>query len=62
MTKKDFIVLAAALLSARPNVGARDDLMEGWRSAAMAIADACARSNPRFDRAKFLKASGGDNA
>lgn len=58
MTRKDYILIAAAL---------RDTLLINapivvWRAAhasvAHRLADALARDNPRFDRERFLKAAG----
>jgi len=50
MTKKHFVAIAAAI-AAIGNIVDRQD-------AAHAIADIAADANPRFDRARFLKARG----
>ena len=58
MTRKDYVLIAAALAKAKP---AR------WHDGAQTaqhcadctyIADALAQDNPRFDRERFLKAAG----
>ena len=58
MTRKDYEVLAAALADARPTANEN----KAWHSQhcidALAVADALARDNARFDRARFLKACG----
>jgi hypothetical protein len=59
MTRKDYVAIAAALNACRyhPDDGAETD----WACCdihARAIADVMARDNPRFDRARFLKACG----
>ena len=58
MTKRDYVRLAAALLSALDQT--RDSLRNqyGVQVAALRIADTLFLDNPRFDRAKFLKACG----
>ena len=56
MTRKDYILIAAAL-----NDAARWPTSVERRSLDMiadALADALARDNPRFDRERFLKAAG----
>ncbi len=56
MTKKDYELIAAALkLSADTGF---ESHYPGIVNAAHAIADALAQDNPRFDRARFLKAAG----
>jgi hypothetical protein len=71
MTRKDYILIAAALkgdaahlqanavysdYSTMPswNKGAYDQ----WNTTVLAVADALARDNARFDRARFLTACG----
>lgn len=61
MTKKHFVTLAENFknLYARESgvAGAdRDGRLAGIRLAAHAVADACAESNPRFNKARFLAA------
>lgn len=46
----------AAVIAAMPSHAA--SLRAQRQSCASAFADACAQSNPRFDRARFLKACG----
>ena len=60
MTRKDYILIAAALKAARssytlPNVAIYHN---GIDNAAQRLADALGRDNPRFDRERFLKAAG----
>ena len=57
MTKKHFEFIAAtiaAMPTFAPSLRAQKD------SCARAFADALARENPRFDRARFLKACGSE--
>jgi hypothetical protein len=57
MTRKDYVLLAEALASVRPSVHdtrQSDVHMRDCR----AVAEALARENERFDRARFLKACG----
>jgi len=56
MTRKDFEALACALAYTRPH---RDNvaLHAQWEAAVVAIGDACALHNPRFDRSKFYDAT-----
>jgi hypothetical protein len=70
MTKKDYILIAAALRGDAAHLthqagipyermtpwyrGAYDQ----WNTAAMAVADALASDNPKFDRSRFLAACG----
>ncbi len=53
MTRKDYVLLAAAIAKA-PAFAA--SLRTAKASYAALIADALASDNPRFDRARFLKA------
>lgn len=66
MTKKHFQALADALkdthdrltrIQASRPVDCADALM-GWRQTVNDVADVCAQTNPRFNRARFLKACG----
>ena len=57
MTKKDYILIAAALKAARP-IGDEDYIYTVCDVHCEAIADALGRDNPRFDRARFLAAAG----
>ena len=68
MSKKHFEALAAALKFIKPSgnpVCPPKDVkvfhagqVKEWDYATEAVADACARFNPNFDRARFLKACG----
>tara|TARA_Y100001934_G_C12281925_1_gene740373 strand:+ start:1117 stop:1317 length:201 start_codon:yes stop_codon:yes gene_type:complete len=63
MTRKDYELIAAALKRARePIVGQEQEFNDGYSeamdSAAEELAKAFAEENRRFDRARFLKASG----
>jgi len=57
MTKKDFELIAAALLRAR-KFCETDNQRRGTERAALTLADALATTNPKFDRARFLAACG----
>jgi hypothetical protein len=60
MTRKDYILLAEALASAKPpsiNYGETVHAPDQHIADCEAIADALAE-NPRFDRARFLRACG----
>ena len=56
MTKKDFILIAAALKATQPSYAARAQVAHDITI--NAIADALATTNPLFDRARFLAACG----
>ncbi len=56
MTRKDYVLIAAALNTARVQV--QDTPAEMHGTCARFIADELARDNPRFDRSRFLKAAG----
>lgn len=58
MTRKDYILLAAALKSAQPP-GMQGEAVQHMVDCKR-IADALATTNPRFDRLRFLKACGLD--
>jgi len=57
MTRKHFVAIATELSEIRRSMESREALDAVDRSAA-AIADVCAETNPRFDRARFLRACG----
>jgi hypothetical protein len=60
MTRKDYVLLAEALLQSKPE----NRLVERCaqhRYDCEAITDALARENTRFDRARFLRACGFNN-
>lgn len=55
MTKQDFIALANALKITKIEGGTLDDrAVRMWIETRNVIADVCARSNPRFDRNRWL--------
>lgn len=58
MTRKDYVLLAAALREARVEVTSNElyTVFKGWKRAVDALADALAKDNPRFDRDRFLAA------
>jgi hypothetical protein len=56
MTRKHFEALAAEMWATRPPVEAI--ARPQWRRDVEGLADVCARFNPHFDRARFLKACG----
>lgn len=63
MTKKDYVLIAAALKEARLQVPQTDTLhhtceLLGHSTAARVLAYALAKTNPKFDRARFLAACG----
>lgn len=61
MTRKDYVLLAAALASVRPTSKAAQHepiLAAQHKVDCAAIADALGRDNPRFDTLRFLKACG----
>ena len=61
MTRKDYIALAAALKAARhfePDTIPAHDFNYGVTTAARRLTEVLAADNPRFDRSKFLSASG----
>lgn len=61
MSKKDYETIARAL-AAHTHTQNETQFDAGWTSAAREIAidlaHICANDNPRFDRARFLKACG----
>ena len=64
MTRKDYILIAAALRNAHDAIRQKepaechDDMLDGIGYAADYLVDALANDNPRFDRARFLAACG----
>ena len=65
MTRKDFVLIAATLLSERPDIEGYDSLndwergaSDEWHTVCLAFAKALATTNPQFDRARFLIACG----
>lgn len=60
MTRKDYVLIAAALKRARVQGAYSHDehMRAGVDFAASCVADALAQENARFDRERFLKAAG----
>jgi len=59
MTRKDFEAIAATLLQTKPlHAEGKNGIALQWRTTVSAFADMCSGQNPRFDRARFLKACG----
>lgn len=58
MTRKDYVLIAAALRAARPPGTALLARCHQADCDALVIADRLAGDNPRFDRERFLKACG----
>lgn len=52
MTRKDYVMLAAALRAARPPKGSADRF--GWARCVQSVGDALAVDNPAFDRPRFI--------
>jgi hypothetical protein len=57
MTRKDYIVLAAALSRALPAEPVDAIALFTWRTTVRSIADALQADNPRFDRRRFYAAA-----
>ena len=58
MTKKDYVRIAAALARSKDAFRGSDGMRVQWQEDVSVIADALADDNPKFDRARFLKACG----
>lgn len=58
MTRKDYVLLAAALKDAKPLPSPCPESCHGWRLASHAVCEALSRDNPQFDRDRFLRACG----
>lgn len=58
LTRQHFTEIAASLKRVRP--GKDDPEYKQWREDVSAIAAACAKFNPGFNRARFLEAAGAD--
>jgi hypothetical protein len=59
MSHKDYVLLANALMKATPLARDGEAAMRTWALTVQRIAGALSDDNPRFDRAKFIKASEG---
>jgi hypothetical protein len=60
MTKKHFVLLAAALRSNVPSLDSNAYESELFENIVASISDACREVNPRFDRERFESACGMD--
>lgn len=58
MTRNDFEIIAEVLRAQRPDLPTDDMTDYGLDQVAQAFADRLKLVNPRFDRARFLRASG----
>ena len=59
MTRKDYVLIAAAIKAAATEYpDERPDAEQQQEDVAFSIAEALASDNPRFDRERFLKACG----
>ena len=62
MTRKDYELIAAAIVATRNRIGMTEhdqvDQLRGVRRTAAHLAEALATDNPRFDQVRFLKACG----
>lgn len=58
MTKKDYELIATAILESKNDMQDHPVRMAGANQTARRIASYLAKDNPRFDRTKFLKACG----
>lgn len=57
MTRKDYVLLAAALRDAKPNgYGQHIGRINQWRKDCAAVCNALAQDNGAFDRARFITA------
>lgn len=59
MTRKDYVLIADALAQPiRPLTGHEHAMTIAWGETVRNLTRALANDNPRFDRARFLKACG----
>ena len=59
MTRKDYILIAAALKAARDySTAHHEQPADTFVTAVLTLCDRLAQDNPRFDRGRFLKACG----
>jgi hypothetical protein len=57
VTRKDYVLIAAALKAAMSHAEGMPTEQAGIEEAARELCSALASDNPRFDRARFLKAA-----
>ena len=57
MTRKDYVLIAAALKAAMSHARGMPTAQAGIEQAARELCSALASDNPRFDRMRFLKAA-----
>lgn len=60
MSKKHFIALADALRAEKPGINWDPNKMVQWELDVKAIANACAASNPRFNRERWMSYVNGE--
>lgn len=58
MTRKDYVLIAAALADAKLHRAVRPDAIIQHSTDCNYLAAALSQDNPRFDRERFLKACG----
>lgn len=58
MSRKDYVLLAAALRRERPTGAPDGEAFGMWRASVLAVASALASDSHRFDRDRFLRAAG----
>ena len=56
MTRKDYVLIADAMKRARPVILNNRGPLDMWESCVDELAQALARSNPRFDAQRFINA------
>jgi hypothetical protein len=60
MSKQDFIALADALRTEMPGDNWNPNKRTQWELDVKAVADVCARSNPRFKRERWMRYVAGE--
>lgn len=58
MTRKDYVLLAAALLRSKPDSSSTYMEQDQWERDVKSVADALAGDNARFERQRFIDAAG----
>ena len=61
MTKKHFNAFAAALKATKPPSNADAYAQQQWRDDVIAVLEVCVKSNPSFNRGRFIEACGVPN-